>query len=622
MGTCYTFHNPYNIRNIEYEEDSMRYPLIIGLIWLVTVPAFSLEYVESSSGLATPEMEGGRTELEMVDINDDGNIDILSIGDHGSPYINTDEHGIMVWFGDGMGNWSVYQNGAFGYGGICVGDVNNDGFMDVGYGMHHNYSSTDFGDSILEVALGDGTGQNWMPWDDGISIADPNQWGMFCTDFADINNDGFLDLGSNAFGYDDGVHIFLNNGDGTWTQVFGFLGGNSTMDFVFGDVNADGNTDFVAAHQYGSVYLGDGTGGFSLADGNLPQGGNSGRVGPSLGDVNNDGRLDLAFRNSDGGVEVWAWQGSNTWVDVSGTLPSSGPYYGTQLWDMDCDGFMDVAAYGDVTVTVWCGDGAGTWTQATTMTLPDPGGYAAFRVGADADHNGFPDMVLVNEEEGADPWNPVNTPHFFKETSLADSLSIRSVFPRGSEKFVAGSVNFIRWTCAVPAGDTALVRLELSTDGSSGPWSEIRDSLASNDRYQWSIPSDIASNNCFVRYAAFSASDTSIAVTPAAFTIALESSIREQDDIPASMQLRVSPSVFLDGVMLQVTVPDAREAVVRVYDSAGRLIKKLLHVFGSGSWRFVWDRTDHHEEQVPAGVYYVYLEVDGKSVSQKIVLMR
>ncbi len=600
----------------------MRYWISFWLLYMSAIPAFSLDYIESSSGLETPEMEGGRTELEMVDINNDGNIDILSIGDHGSPYINTSEHGIMVWFGDGTGNWSVYQNGNFGYGGICVGDANNDGFLDVGYGMHHNYSSTDFGDSILEVALGDGTGQNWTPWDDGISIGDPSQWGMFCTDFADINNDGLLDLGSNAFGYDDGVHIFSNNGDGTWTQVFGFLGGNSTMDFLFGDVNADGNADFVAAHQYGSVYLGDGMGGFSLADGNLPSGGNSGRVGPSLGDVNNDGRLDFAFTNSNGGVEVWAWQGSNTWLDVSAALPGSGPYQSTQLWDMDCDGFMDIAAYGDVTVTVWRGDGGSTWTQAATFTLPDPGGRAAFRVGADADHNGFPDMVLVNEEEGTDPWNPVNTPHFFKESSAVDSLFVRPVFPRGGEKFVAGSVNFIRWTCAVPVGDTARIKLELSIAGASGPWAVIQDSLASSDQYQWSIPSWIASNNCYIRYTAFTGSDTSIATTPHAFTIALESAVREQQDMPVSAGLVVIPSVILDKVMLQVMLPDAQKGTVLVFDSAGRLVKQLLRVSGSGFWKFFWDRKDHDGREVPAGVYYIHLQIEDQIISKKIVLVK
>ena len=85
-----------------------------------------LTYVERSTGLGTPVMEGGDTELEMADVDGDGHIDILSIGDHGSPYINSDEHGVMVWFGDGAGTWSVYQSGDFGYGGIAVGDVNGD----------------------------------------------------------------------------------------------------------------------------------------------------------------------------------------------------------------------------------------------------------------------------------------------------------------------------------------------------------------------------------------------------------------------------------------------------------------------------------------------------------------
>ena len=67
------------------------------------VNLLSLDYTESSIGLNYPELEGGRTEMEFADIDGDGNIDILSIGDHGSPYI---QHGIMVWFGDGNGNCS------------------------------------------------------------------------------------------------------------------------------------------------------------------------------------------------------------------------------------------------------------------------------------------------------------------------------------------------------------------------------------------------------------------------------------------------------------------------------------------------------------------------------------
>ncbi|MCK4818649.1 VCBS repeat-containing protein, partial [bacterium] len=165
------------------------------------------QFIESSSGLNNPDWDTGNTEIEFADLNQDGYVDIISIGDHGSPNINTNEHGVMVWFGDGAGTWSVEMNGNFGYGGIAVGDVNRDGLWDVGYGMHHDYSSTDFGDQLIETALGDGTGVNWTPWDDGLAT-NGEDYGMFATDFADINNDGYLDIGSLSFGSGNGFHIY------------------------------------------------------------------------------------------------------------------------------------------------------------------------------------------------------------------------------------------------------------------------------------------------------------------------------------------------------------------------------------------------------------------------------
>jgi hypothetical protein len=583
---------------------------------------YALDYVESSSGLENPQLEAGRTELEVVDIDGDGNVDILSIGDHGSPYINTQEHGIMVWFGDGSGNWSVFQNGNFGYGGIAIGDLNNDGYLDVGYGMHHNYSGSDFGDSILEAALGDGTGQNWQPWDDGISIGNPNQWGMFCTDFADIDNDGLLDLGANSFGAGDGVHIFLNNGDGTWNQCFGFLGGNSTMEFCFGDVNADGNADFAVAHAYGSVYLGDGDGNFVLADGNLPSGGSLGRRGPSLADVDNDGDQDFAFCNASGGVEVWTWEGNNTWTDISGSLPGSGSHDVSQLCDMDIDGFVDIVAFGDGVTTVWLGDGAGNWSPATTFTTPAPGYYSAFRVGGDADHNGYPDIALVGEE--GDTWNAINHLRFFKETSIPGSLFVFPTYPRGAEKFKAGSVRFIKWTCGVPGGGTALIRLEYSITGIAGPWSEIADSVPNNGLYQWSVPPDINSNNCFFRYTAMSASDTAIVNTPGAFAIVSGTSIHDEFLLRSKtvMGLVVKPSVGNNNFVIHLSCGGSNTKRVAIYDSNGRLVRDLFTVFGAGRFRISWDRRDSNAHPVPAGVYYITVFNEQERVTSKIVLVQ
>ncbi|MBE0432723.1 VCBS repeat-containing protein [candidate division WOR-3 bacterium] len=581
----------------------------------------ALDYVESSSGLQNPQWESGRTELELADINGDGNIDILSIGDHGSPYIGTQEHGIMVWFGDGAGNWSVFQNGNFGYGGIAVGDLNNDGFPDVGYGMHHNYSSTDFGDSILEAALGDGTGQNWQPWDDGISTGNPDQWGMFCTDLADINNDGLLDLGANSFGSGDGIHIFLNNGDGTWTGCFGFLGGNSTMEFSFGDVNGDGNADFAAAHQYGTVYLGDGAGGFVLADGNLPSAGIMGRYGPSLGDINNDGAQDLAFRNANGGVEVYIYQGNSTWLDVSGTLPGSGSFSATQLCDMNIDGYMDVVAFGSGTTQVWLGDGGSSWTATASFATPQPGTYSAFRVGPDGDHNGYPDIALVAKE--GDTWSAINNLRFFKETSVAESLFVFPVYPRGNETFRNGSVRFIDWTCGVPAGETACITLELSTTGPAGPWFVIAGNLPNNCRFQYTVPQGISSANCYIRYTAATSSDTSSAITSAAFTIGSGAGI---DAGPASRTaqgrgLLVRPSVGAGLFAVHVSTSGTDRKRVSVYDCRGGLVRDLVTVVGSGDFVIPWNRKDARGRAVAPGTYFVVFDGETRQENVKIVVI-
>ncbi len=476
-----------------------------------------LEYVDSSIGLQTPTMEGGNTELEFGDVNGDGHPDIVSVGDHGSPFVNTSQHGVMVWFGDGAGQWSVFQNGNFGYGGVGLGDVNGDGLMDVGYGVHHGYSGSDFGDQILEVALGDGTGMNWTPWDDGLAT-NGETWGMFGTELADVDNDGDLDVGSVSFGCCAGVHVYLNNGDGTWTQSFGFTGGNSSSNqFEFGDVNGDGFLDFAVGHGSGTVYLGNGDGSFMLGDGNLP--GPSWRSGVSLGDVNGDGRDDLAYRTSSG-VQVWSWVGPGLWQSLSGALASIGNFHLTQIVDMNVDGHGDVVILKSGQVRVYTGDGAGNWSLATTVVAPAACGTAAFRAGTDVDHNGYPDLAFVAEESCHPFLGGTNRPRLYKEASVPMVSWIYPKHPRGSETLVAGSVRFVDWHAAVADADgTPSISIELSQTGLDGPWTVLAEAIPNNGRYQWSIPaSQYASHSNYLRFT-LNTDPPFVEITPEPFTM-------------------------------------------------------------------------------------------------------
>ena len=53
-------------------------------------------------GLENPGLDTGPTEVDMGDVNGDGNIDLVSVGDHGSPFVGSGQHGVMVWVGDGI----------------------------------------------------------------------------------------------------------------------------------------------------------------------------------------------------------------------------------------------------------------------------------------------------------------------------------------------------------------------------------------------------------------------------------------------------------------------------------------------------------------------------------------
>ncbi len=436
----------------------------------------------SPSGAQFPEWDGGDTGLCFADIDQDGHLDFLSIGDHGSPYVGTSQHGIMVYFGDGVGGWSIHMEGNFGYGGIAVGDVNGDGHLDVGYGMHHDYSGNDFGDQLIEVALGDGSGQSWTPWDDGLATSGED-WGMFATDFADIDHDGDLDLASNSFGCCNGVHVYRNEGDGTWTQTWALSGGNASGHLCFGDVNADGHPDLAASFQYGTVFLGDGTGGFTGADDGLPATGGYGFSSVCLGDVNQDGCDDLAFTFL-GGVYVYVWAADH-WENASAGL-TGGDHEVVRLADLDANGFMDVITHGDGAISCWLGEGSGQWTAAGTQQVGQAIDTAAFECGGDIDHNGRPDVVLV-QEEGSWP-SYQNELYVFIESTTSTERFVRVTAPGPAARLLGGSVHTAAWLAAQLGSEPATVDVELSVSGPSGPWMALAQNRPDSGRHQWIVP--------------------------------------------------------------------------------------------------------------------------------------
>ena len=467
---------------------------IIFLAFALFGPDRPLTFTDRSAQFLAPSWEGGRSVLRIADLNQDGHPDIVSVGDHGSPLIQSQLHGVSVWLGDGAGNFASHQVGDFGYGGVDVGDVNNDGIPDIAYGVHHNYSPTDLGNQVLEVALGDGSAMNWTPWDDGLGLQGQT-WGMFGCALADFNNDGWLDLASNAFGCCDGIHAYLNSKDGSWAPVKTMLGGNSDMDIQSADFNNDGYLDFVTSHQNGTVWLGDGAGGFTKNDAGLPAGGILGRTGASAGDFDRDGRDDIAFCGTVGGVEVWRSTASG-WMKTGAGLPTTTTYSRTTFADMNNDGHLDLAAFRSTTLEIYLGDSAGNWSLDSTLTVPASGQFSALAIG-DVDHNGRPDVALV-ARKNTGTFSSKNFLNLWTENTPASGLSVRVTSPTPNRVWRAGTTLFVDWQSA----GTGLVHVDVSKSGPNGPWETVAGFLPNRGRHQITVEPKWAGSNVYIRVSA------------------------------------------------------------------------------------------------------------------------
>jgi hypothetical protein len=487
--------------------------------------------VSRSTGLSNPDMEEGHTEMELADVNGDGHLDILSVGDHGSPYVNSGEHGIMVWLGNGAGSWVVHQTGNFGYGGCAAGDLNLDGFTDLAWGIHHDWGSGGLGDKLMGAVLGDGTGTNWTPWDTGLA-GNGETWGMFASALADFDCNGLLDLVSQSFGGGNGLRLYENHGDGTWSQAWAMTGGSVGYTIETGDINADGYPDILSTRSGTNVYLGDGTFGFSLCANGLPSGTFG---GIDRGDMNNDGCEDIVFALGSSGLRCYAYQkATNSWVSASNGLPTSGYCDLTQLGDINGDGLLDITAYADPKGYVFLGDGAGNWVLDTTWTMPSPGRAAALRVDGDIDHDGREDIVILASKSGF-PFNR-NQLRVYSPWVEPVQLEARVRSPQGGETFRDGSIREIRWLAAVPPSHgKATVDVLLSTKGAGGPWTTLASGVPDNGRYQWKIDA-FGSGTCRIAVVVTTASGSTTAMSADDFTIIGEDPSLEADasTIPAA----------------------------------------------------------------------------------------
>jgi hypothetical protein len=247
-----------------------------------------------------PVNVGGFGQVQAIDVNHDGKLDLVTIETVGINYVNYSFIGVLINTGNdvnGVPQFTAthYYVPILGARTLTLGDLNGDGAPDLTLG---------FGSNGIYVWLNNGSG-GFAP--SQVYYLTPGAGGPAVGQavIADLNGDGKADyvVTSNQNG---GANIFFGNGDGT-LQAPVYLP-NGAVSVAVADVNGDGKPDLLMGGSLTSsvgseglmVYLNNGGGSFGaptlFAIPGL-NGGFSGSGSVAVADINGDGKLDAVLSN-------------------------------------------------------------------------------------------------------------------------------------------------------------------------------------------------------------------------------------------------------------------------------------------------------------------------------------
>ncbi|MEZ4925611.1 MAG: FG-GAP-like repeat-containing protein [Saprospiraceae bacterium] len=396
--------------------------LSLSLVWLCNALFAQISFTNSNS-LLSPSNHYSGVAIAIIDVNGDGLDDIVRLNQGVSLNIQYQTSANQAF---NVLNVGVIPQNQGSQWGMCTGDMDNNGFADVLVGGRY--------DGLKVVsASSDGSAYTYASY---------NTPSIFTqgVNFADINNDGFLD----AFAcHDDGsAKIFANNGDGTftyqpmWIDLTSYPSSDNSGNYgsVWSDVDNDGDVDLYIAHcrqgvnnpndarRINQLFLNNGDGTYSQDTANVA----GLRIGAQswtadFGDIDNDGDFDCFITNHDVSSQLLENDGFGHFTDItvsSGLYNAIGgsPIQGV-FRDFDNDGYVDILVAGSFQY-LFKNNGDKTFSKVPNLFSNN--NMESFAIG-DLNGDGFQDIYAGYAEIYTTPsgipdvlWmNDGNDNHFF-----------------------------------------------------------------------------------------------------------------------------------------------------------------------------------------------------------------
>lgn len=376
-----------------------------------TTQSYPFTFTNVSEGLPADGL--WRQHIALYDMNADGFIDIVapparkSVDRYNTPAIFHYDATERGWK---QGKYDFPQNKEYGYGGIAVGDLDNDGRPDIVLAVHTGRII------ILRNSLIDAF--TIMPFEYEVHLSSR------AVAIDDVNGDGWKDIIAFSEVYakkrgelpKPGLLIGINREGRDWEiRVIEMSRGISGDSVATGDLNGNGKRDILTApltsieEDKKIVWFNDGKGDFMLYEPNL-----SVDMMPSVvrsGDINGDGKDEIVMILSGFGdpvppysVYTYIWDGS-AFVQTPSQMEFAEMPVAIDLADIDGDGRKEVFVLyrGGIDIFKYTEPG---WAKVGHQELPakDSAGVYDLRAGVNRDGSV---LVVYNLGNEPDPkvWN-------------------------------------------------------------------------------------------------------------------------------------------------------------------------------------------------------------------------